>query len=66
VQSLPARFNKPSFINQYATLNVTNRYTDVHFQFEKSGLVAGFVKSVNMHGMQLTEFSLHGHTAPAK
>jgi AraC-like DNA-binding protein len=36
----------------------SGRYTDVHFQFEEPGLVSGFVKTVAMPGMELTEFSL--------
>jgi AraC family transcriptional activator of pyochelin receptor len=37
----------------------SERYTDLHFQFEEPGLASGFMKSVAMPGMQLTEFCLH-------
>ena len=34
----------------------SERYTDFRFQFDEPGLASGFVKSVDMPGMQLTEF----------
>ena len=37
----------------------SERYSDVHFQFEEPGLASGFIKSVTTPGMRLTEFSLN-------
>jgi AraC-like DNA-binding protein len=36
----------------------SERYSDVHFQFEEPGLASGFIKSVSAPGMRLTEFSM--------
>jgi len=37
----------------------SERYSDVHFQFEEPGLASGFIQSVSTPGMRLTEFSLN-------
>src|SRR6188768_3689486 len=36
----------------------SDRYSDVHFQFEEPGLASGFIQSVSTPGMRLTEFSM--------
>lgn len=55
----PANWNDIFGNAKQKTVFVSERYSDVHFQFEEPGLVSGFVKSVNMPGMQLTEFFLN-------
>jgi AraC-like DNA-binding protein len=37
----------------------SERYTDMRFRFEESGLISGFVQSVSTPGMRLTEFSFN-------
>lgn len=39
-------------------LFTSERYSDVHFQFEEPGLASGFIRSVSTPGMRLTEFSM--------
>jgi AraC family transcriptional regulator, transcriptional activator of the genes for pyochelin and ferripyochelin receptors len=42
-------------------LFASDRYTDIHFQFEEPGLVSGSMHSVSTPGMQLTEFCLNSN-----
>jgi len=40
-------------------LFVSDRYTDIRFRFEETGLISGFIQSVSTPNMQLTEFFLN-------